>query len=139
MQPHHQKIKHKANHQHNSPDQKKIPPRIPLPENPNAERDCEPETCDESLAHAIADDFLRELGVPVQSRGVGDERRAEEEVDDDESAGHWERVGAAHEVGCEVDEFEEEGGEPEGGGAAPEVHIGMWMFVGKWWVWYARK
>jgi len=137
MQPHHQKIKHKINHQRDRPDQKKVTPRVPLPVDPKTERNREPETCDERLAHAIADDFPRELGDPVQRCGVGDERCAEEEVDDDEGAGHWERVGARGQVDSEVDEFQEQGGEPEGGGAAPEIHVEMWMFVGEWWVWYA--
>jgi hypothetical protein len=73
MQSHKKKVEHEIDHQRNSPGQKEVPPRLPRPENANADGHREGETRDECLAYAPEDYAPWEVGVPVQKSGLRDE------------------------------------------------------------------
>ncbi|KAM0710016.1 hypothetical protein Q7P35_002378 [Cladosporium inversicolor] len=125
MHAHQQEVEPKIDHQRNSPSQKDVSPRLPNPEDANADGNREREACDEGLAHSPEDSFSCEVGDPVQRSSVRDEESANEDVAGDEDAGYCEQVGAVGEIDGEVDEFEDEGEEEEVGGAPPAttVHV----------------
>lgn len=125
MQPHPEKVKHEVDQQRDSPGNEKVSPRLPRPEYPNADGNREPKACAERLAHAIEDDFPRELGDPVQGSAVRDEKEEYEDVAGYEGAGYRKWVCAVDEVDGEIGEFEDESDEVVAGWAAPEwaIHV----------------
>lgn len=90
MHSHQQEVEPKIDHERNGPSQKNVSPRLPRPEDANADGNREREACDEGLAHAPEDYFPREVGDPVQRPAVRDEEYADEDVADDEDAGYCE-------------------------------------------------
>ncbi|GAB7332757.1 hypothetical protein MBLNU13_g04494t1 [Cladosporium sp. NU13] len=89
MQSQEKEVERKTDLQRNSPGQKNIPPRLPRPEDSDADGNREPKARDECLAHAVEDYSPWEVGNPVQGSGVRDEKHADEDVAGDKRSEVW--------------------------------------------------